>query len=368
MSRQRYVLDFEAVLRCAIAENASDVHFKVGLPPRIRVHGRLVDTAFDRTTNKDLEALKGALLPPHRVEEFASTNETDFGFTVEGIGRFRGNMFRQQGRVGLALRRIMTAVPSVEALNLPPVVARLAAEPRGLVLVTGPSGAGKSMTLASMIGIINATQSVNVITIEDPIEIVHPDGMASINQREIGLDTSDYAQAMRRVVRQDPDVILIGEMRDAETVAAALSAAETGHVVFSTLHTTNATESINRIVDFFPPHEQQQVRRTLAGCLRGVISQRLVPRPDRAGRVPATEVMVMTGAIAEQIIDPEGRKSETIEELIAKGEWHGMQTFDQSLFHLFQQGLVSLPDAMTAASNPHDFRLSLQQAGLVPAA
>jgi twitching motility protein PilT len=362
------VLDFEAVLRYAVAENASDLHFKVGLPPRLRVDGRLVDTPFDRSTDKELKALSTSLLPPYRAEEFAATNETDFGFSVEGVGRFRGNMFRQQGQVGLALRRVVTVVPSVEGLNLPLVVARLATEPRGLILVTGPSGAGKSMTLAAMIGIINATQSVNIVTIEDPIEVLHADGKASVNQREIGLDTMDYAQAMRRVVRQDPDVILIGEMRDQETVAAALSAAETGHLVFSTLHTTNATESINRIVDFFPPHEQQQVRRTIAGCLRGVVSQRLLPRADGVGRVPAIEVMVMTGTIAEQVIDPEARREDSIEELIAKGDWHGMQTFDQSLYHLFERGLVSLQDALMTASNPHDFRLSLQKAGLVPAA
>ena len=235
------------------------------------------------------------------------------------------------------------------------------------MLVTGPTGSGKTSTLASMIDHINATQPVNIVTIEDPIEVLHRDKLAMVNQREIGTDTKDYAQAMRRVLRQDPDVILIGEMRDAETVAAALSAAETGHMVFSTLHTTNAAETVNRIVDFFPPFQQHQIRLTIATCLKGVISQRLLERADGLGRVPAIEVMVTTGRIADRIIDPDGGQGETIEELIAEGEWYGMQTFDQSLFSLYKNGLVSLPDAMAGASNPHDFNLSLQQAGLVGA-
>jgi twitching motility protein PilT len=233
--------------------------------------------------------------------------------------------------------------------------------------VTGPTGSGKTSTLASMIDHINATQAVNIVTIEDPIEVIHRDRMAFVNQREIGTDTMNYAQAMRRVLRQDPDVILIGEMRDAETVSAALSAAETGHMVFSTLHTTNAAETINRIVDFFPPFQQHQIRLIMASCLKGVISQRLLERAEGGGRVPAVEVMVTTGRIADRIIDPDGGQGETIEELIADGEWYGMQTFDQSLFSLYKNGLVTLPDAMAGASNPHDFRLSLQQAGLVAA-
>jgi twitching motility protein PilT len=362
------VPDFDAFLRFAVDANASDLHLKVGRPPRIRVDGQLADTPFEPSTDQDLESLGRSLLPPHRAQEFAATNETDFSLSVRGVGRFRCNMFRQQGWVGMALRRVATTVPSIEELGLPAIVGRLAAERRGLVLVTGPTGAGKSLTLASMIGLINATQSVNIVTIEDPIEIVHLDNMASVNQREVGSDTRDYAQAMRRVLRQDPDVILVGEMRDAETISATLSAAETGHLVFSTLHTTNATESVNRIVDFFAPSEQQQTRRIIAACLKGVISQRLLQRADGSGRVPAIEVMVMTGPIANRIVDPDGVKGDAIEKLIAKGEWYGMQTFDQSLFHLYKDGLVTLPGAMAAASNAHDFRLSLQQAGLIAAA
>jgi twitching motility protein PilT len=356
-----------AVLRMVVEREGSDVHLKAGSPPRMRLDGQLTATDFETVTPDDLEALARQVLPPDKAIEFAATNEADFALSIRGVGRFRCNVFRQRGSVGMVLRRVSTNVPSIEALGLPPVVARLASEHRGLVLVTGPTGSGKTSTLASMIDYINANQSVNIVTIEDPIEVIHRDKLAFVNQREIGTDTHDYAQAMRRVLRQDPDVILIGEMRDAETVAAALSAAETGHMVFSTLHTTNAAETINRIVDFFPPFQQHQIRLTIATCLKGVISQRLLERLGTPGRVPAVEVLVTTGRIADRIIDPAGGQGETIEELIADGEWYGMQTFDQSLFNLYKAGMVSLPDAMAGASNPHDFRLSLQQAGLVAA-
>jgi twitching motility protein PilT len=237
-----------------------------------------------------------------------------------------------------------------------------------MILVTGPTGSGKTTTLAAMIDHINQTRSANVITIEDPIEILHPDKRSIVSQREIGTDTRDYAQAMRRVLRQDPDVILIGEMRDTETVGAALTAAETGHLVLSTLHTTNATETVNRIVDFFPPFQQNQIRLTLAGVLKGVVSQRLVPHASGEGRVPAVEAMVVTGRIADRIIDPTGSGEESIEELIADGEYHGMQTFDQNLFSLFKSGEVTLRAALAAATNPHDFRVALQAAGLLQTA
>jgi twitching motility protein PilT len=265
--------------------------------------------------------------------------------------------------VGLVFRRVLPGAPSFGALGLPPVVARLAEEPRGLVLVTGPTGSGKTTTIAAMIQHINETRAVNVVTIEDPIEFLFQDKRSIINQREIGTDTHDYAEAMRRVLRQDPDVIFVGEMRDTETVWAALAAAETGHLVVSTLHTTNATETVNRIVDFFPPFQQKQVRFTLASALRGVISQRLLERADGKGRVPATEVLVMTGRVYDRVVDPEFGE-ESIEDLIADGEYYGMQTFDQSLFNLYKNGLVSLRDAMAVASHPHDFRLALQAAGL----
>jgi twitching motility protein PilT len=361
------MLDFAAVLRYVVESNASDLHLKVGLRPRIRVDGQLSDAPFDRLTDDDLEALCHAHLRSNHVIEFAATNEADFGLTIRDAGRFRCNLFRQQGSIGMVIRQVATTVPSIAELGLPPVVSRLADEARGLVLVTGPTGSGKTTTLASMIEQINATRAVNIVTIEDPIEVVHREKLAMINQREIGIDTLDYAQAMRRVLRQDPDVILVGEMRDAETVSAALSAAETGHMVFSTLHTSNAAETINRMVDFVPAAEQRQMRRTIAGCLKGVVSQRLLERAVGSGRVPAVEVMVTTGRIAERIANPDAGQAETIDELIADGEWYGMQTFDQSLLSLFKNGLVTLPDAMAAASNPHDFRLSLQGAGLIAA-
>ena len=304
-----------------------------------------------------------AIMPKERADEFM-TSEADFAYSVSGLGRFRVNVFRQRGSVGLVFRRVLPGTPSFEALGLPPVAARLAEEPRGMVLVTGPTGSGKTTTIAAMIDHINEVKAVNVVTIEDPIEVLHVDKKAIVNQREIGTDTHDYAQAMKRVLRQDPDVIFIGEMRDPETVWAALAAAETGHLVLSTLHTTNATETVNRIVDFFPPFQQKQIRLTLASSLRGVVSQRLLERADGKGRVPSVEVMVMTGRIFDRIVDPDAGQ-DSIEEIIADGEYYGMQTFDQSLFSLFKNGLVDIRNAMAAASNPHDFRIALQQAGLL---
>ncbi|HEX3539260.1 MAG TPA: PilT/PilU family type 4a pilus ATPase [Acidimicrobiales bacterium] len=359
------MLDLIKLLHYVVDEDASDLHLKVDCRPRVRIDGQLIESPFEPVTGEDLEALVSQLLPTNRLREFEETSDADFATSAGGLGRFRGNAFRQRGEVGIVLRRVLPNVASIEDLGLPPVVRTLASEARGMVLVTGPTGSGKTTTLASMIQHINETRACNVVTIEDPIEVVHSDHLAIINQREIGTDTADYMQAMRRVLRQDPDVILVGEMRDAETVWAALSAAETGHLVLSTLHTTNATETINRIVDFFPPFQQQQIRLTLASCLKGVVCQRLLERADDMGRVPAVEVMVMTGRIADRIVEPTSGKGETIEEMIGGGEWYGMQTFDQSLFHLYQEGQVSLRQAMAAASRPHDFRLALEHAGLV---
>jgi twitching motility protein PilT len=359
------VLDLIKLLHYVIDEDASDLHLKADCRPRVRVDGQLIEAPFDAVTGEELEALIGQFLPANRFREFEETNDADFATSAGGLGRFRGNAFRQRGEVGIVLRRVLPNVASIEDLGLPKVVRTLASEPRGLVLVTGPTGSGKTTTLASMIEHINETRACNIVAIEDPIEVVHTDKKAIINQREIGTDTADYIGAMRRVLRQDPDVILIGEMRDPETVWAALSAAETGHLVLSTLHTSNATETINRIVDFFPPFQQHQIRLTIASCLKGVICQRLLERADEIGRVPAVEVMVMTGRIADRIVEPAAGKGETIEEMIASGEWYGMQTFDQSLFHLYENGRVTLRQAMAAASRPHDFRLALEHAGLV---
>src|SRR6476659_9509748 len=355
-------LDLNDLLRYVMEQRASDLHIKVGSPPFVRIDGHLQTTPFDVVSASDTERMAFAIMPKDRADEFMGHSEADFAHSVSGLGRFRVNVFRQRGSVGLVFRRVLPGTPSFEALGLPSVAARLAEEPRGMVLVTGPTGAGKTTTIAAMIDHINEVKAVNVVTIEDPIEVLHHDKKAIINQREIGTDTRDYAQAMRRVLRQDPDVIFIGEMRDPETVWAALAAAETGHLVLSTLHTTNATETVNRIVDFFPPFQQKQIRLTLAASLRGVVSQRLLERADGSGRVPATEVLVTTGRIFDRIVDPEGQ--ETIEDIIADGEYYGMQTFDQSLFGLYKNGLVSLRAAMGVSSHPHDFRIALQQAGL----
>lgn len=342
---------------------------KSGSPPRVRVNGDLRPTPFPIVEGPEVEECLRVVMPVDRIEEFHRTGEADFSLSIDGLGRFRGNAFRQRSAPAMVLRRVLPSALSVIDLGLPPIVTRLAEELRGMVLVTGPTGSGKTTTLAAMIDHINQTRSANVITIEDPIEILHPDKRSIVSQREIGTDTRDYAQAMRRVLRQDPDVILIGEMRDAETVSAALTAAETGHLVLSTLHTTNATETINRIVEFFPPFQQHQIRLTLAGVLRGVIGQRLVPHASGEGRVPAVEVLVVTGRIADRIVDPSGvGQGESIEELIADGEYHGMQTFDQSLFSLFKGGEVTLRAALAAATNPHDFRVALQTAGLLQTA
>src|SRR5437764_3812789 len=352
----------EELLRLLVERRGSDLHVKVGSPPHIRIDGHLQVTPFDAPTAADTERLAYAVLPPPRADEFEATSEADFAINRPGLGRFRCNVYRQRGSCALVFRAVALGIPSFESLGLPPIVQRLADERRGLVLVTGPTGSGKTTTLAAMIDHINSSRAVNIVTIEDPIEVLHPDKRAIVSQREIGSDTEGFAEAMRRVLRQDPDVIFVGEMRDPETVWAALAAAETGHLVLSTLHTTNATETVNRIVDFFPPFQQKQVRLTLASSLRGVVSQRLLARADGKGRVPAVEVLVMTGRILERIVDPEN--TETIDELIDEGEYYGMQTFDQSLFNLYKNGLVSLRDAMSVASHPHDFRIALQQAGL----
>ena len=361
------MLNINLLLQLAVDEGASDIHLRSDTPPRLRIDGQLVDALPDGVAAGELERAVRELLPPDRLAEFEATNDADFALSAAGIGRFRVNAFRERGTVGLVMRRVRTVVPTIEEMGLPPIVGRLADEHRGLVLVTGPTGSGKTTTLAAMIDQINATRAVNIITIEDPIEVVHANKQAMVAQREVGSDTRDYAQAMRRVLRQDPDVILIGEMRDLETVGAALTAAETGHLVLSTLHTTDATETVNRVVDFFPPFQQHQVRLALAANLRGVISQRLIERADGRGRVPAVEAMVVTGRIADRIVDPDRGRGETIEEIIADGEWYGMQTFDQSLAALFRDGLITLADAMAAATNPHDLSLTLQKAGLTGA-
>lgn len=342
----------------------SDLHLKAGARPHIRVGGHLEATAFPFLSAEDVAGMAAAVLAEDRADEFARTNEADVGFAIGGLGRFRVNVYRQRGTVAMVFRRVPTLIPGFVELGVPAIVQTLAEEVRGLVLVTGPTGSGKTTTVAAMIDHINKTRPVNVVTIEDPIEFVFTDERALVNQREIGNDTGGFAEAMRRVLRQDPDVIFIGEMRDPETVKAALAAAETGHLVLSTLHTADTIETINRIIDFFPSHQHRQVRLSLATSLRGIISQRLLERTDGAGRVPAVEVLLNTGRIADRIIDPE-TGGDSIAEIVAGGEFYGMQSFDQSLFSLYQDGWVSLRDAMAAATSSHDLRVALQRAGLV---
>jgi twitching motility protein PilT len=354
----------DRLLRAMEPHEASDLHVKAGSPPRIRMHGDLAKMqGEDILTNETTAEMASAIMRDDVAEQFATRNEADFAYAIPGCGRFRVNVFRQRGSVAMVFRRVRTSAASFEELNLPEVVGRLASEHRGLVLVTGPTGSGKTTTLAAMIDHINRSREVHIVTIEDPIEVLHRDALAEINQREIGFDTQDFASAMRAAMRQDPDVILVGEMRDQETVAAALSAAETGHLVFSTLHTIDATETVNRIVDFFPPHQQNQIRVALAGALRGTVCQRLVPTADGKGRVPAMEVMVVNGRIQQCIVDPQ--RTGDIHEIIQEGEYYGMLTFDQSLVQLYEQGKIDLRGAMMAASNPHDLKVMLQQRGLV---
>jgi twitching motility protein PilT len=356
--RASAVLDLDQLLGYAVQRGASDVHIKVGSPPFIRIDGRLERIEHAAVSPVETERIAFAIMPKQRAEEFLATSDADFAYSVSGLGRFRVNVMRQRGSVGLVLRRVQSEIPSFEELGLPPVVRKLAEHERGLVLVTGPTGSGKTTTLGSMIDYINETQHKHIVTIEDPIEILHADKASIVNQREVGTDTADFHAALKHVLRQDPDVILVGEMRDIETVKTALTAAETGHLVFSTLHTISATDSINRIIDFFPPHEQRQVRMSLGGSLRGIVSQRLVERRG-GGRIPAVEILVATGRIFDKIVNAD--ETNEIEQIIAEGEYYGMQTFDQSLLGIYGEGLVELREALAASTSPHDLRLMIEQ-------
>jgi twitching motility protein PilT len=353
----------EPFLRALVDCGGSDLHCKVGSPPRVRIDGKLRKLQTRDLTFDDLEQMVGEVLREDLVDEFQRTNEADFAYSLAGVGRFRVNAFRSRGSCGLVFRRVSVGAIPLSELGLPPVLASLAMEPRGLVLVTGPTGSGKTTTLAGMIDTINSNKEVHVVTIEDPIEVLHFDKLAMVNQREVRVDTEDFVTAMRAAMRQDPDVILVGEMRDHETVKAGLAAAETGHFVMSTLHTTDATETINRIIDFFPPHEQKQVRLALATSLRGIICQRLVPRADGEGRCVVMEVCVNTGRIADAIADPD--KTSTIASLIAEGAYYGMQTFDQHLVAFIRDGVITMEDAMSASTSPHDLTVELRRLGLV---
>jgi twitching motility protein PilT len=352
-------------LRALAEADGSDLHIKVGSPPRLRVNGVLHRLESEELTAGVTADMAMAIMRPDMYEHFERHHEADFAYSVKDLGRFRVNVFRQRGSVAMIFRRVRTDPAPFDELGLPDSVARLAAEVRGLVLVTGPTGSGKTTTLAAMIDWINLNREVHIVTIEDPIEVLHRDQLASISQREIGVDTRDFAAAMRSAMRQDPDVIFVGEMRDEETVSTALTAAETGHLVLSTLHTIDAPETINRVVDFFPPHQQGQVRATLAGSLKGTICQRLVPTPDGDARVAVLEVMVVNGRIQQCILDPQ--QTSGIQAIIADGEYYGMQTFDQHLVKLFERGVIDWAGALRVASNAHDLRIMLQQKGLAGA-
>lgn len=360
------MLDLHELLRFTVDHRGSDLHIKVGSPPHVRIDGRLVATAFDTVEPADTERMAFAILPKDRADEFLGSCEADFAYSVAGLGRFRVSAFRQRGSVGLVLRRVLVGMASFETLGLPAVVARIAEEERGLILVTGPAGSGRTTTLAAMVDHINENRAVNIVTIEDPIEVLHSDKLAIVNQREIGTDTRDYVEAVRRALRQDPDVIVIGELADHDTTAAALSAAESGHLVLSSMQTANTTETVERLIDLFPSSQERQVRKTLANVLRGIISQRLLERADGRGQVPAVEVMVMTSRIFDSILDPDAKES--IEEIVDEGDYYGMQTFDKCLFNLHKNGLVSQRDVLGATSRPSEFRLALRAAGLMPPA
>src|SRR5215203_2540532 len=348
------------LLKIAVDNGASDLHIKVGSYPMMRVRGQLAAASEDkRLDHEDVVAISAAVMSTTQRQKFKEAQEVDLAYSVPGLGRFRCNIFQQRGTVGLVLRVIPMQIRTVEELGLPPVLKRISDEERGLVLVTGTTGSGKSTTLAAMVDYINRHRCTHVMTVEDPIEFLHRDQKSIVNQREVSVDTRSFAQALRSALRQDPDVILVGEMRDFETIETGLLAAETGHLVFSTLHTLDATETINRIIAVFPPHQQKQVRLQLASVLRAVISQRLMPRVDGKGRAPAVEIMISTPFIRDCIVDKE--KTHLIPGAIAAGtSQYGMQTFDQSIFGLFQSGLVSYEEALRWASNVDEFKLKVQ--------
>ena len=356
-------MEIDPLLAQLVAAGGSDLHLKAGFPPIVRRDGLLHPVEAAPLTPEETEALAEALLPKGKLDQLAQSGDAEVGISRPDHGRFRVSIFTEQGRVRLAIRRVRTQIPSVEELRLPPVVEKLAEEPRGLILVTGEAGTGKTTTIAAMIGLINRSRRCHIVTIEDPVEVVFEEDLALIDQREIGMDVPSYAAGMKYVVRHDPDVIFIGEIRDQEAAEAALQAAETGHLVISTMHTKDAIETVNRLIDLFPLGHHRQVRVALASALRGVICQRLLPRADGRGRVPAVEVLVSTGRVRDRILDPQA--TEGLLHVIEDGGYYGMQSFDQALISLVERGVVSAEDAELAASNPHDFALALKQAQLV---
>lgn len=353
-------MNLNDLLKITFDKRASDLHIKVGVPPILRIDGRLSPLETEkRTTQEDALAVAMGIMNPTQKAKFNEKKELDMAYAVPGLGRFRVNVFQQRGSVGMVFRQVPAKILGFEELFLPNVLQKVAAEQRGLILVTGTTGSGKSTSLAAMIDHINASRTANIVTIEDPIEFLHRDKKSIVNQREIGADTFSFSDALRSALRQDPDVILVGEMRDFETISTALTAAETGHLVLSTLHTLDAAETVNRIITVFPPYQQKQVRMQLASVIKGIISQRLVARADGAGRVPAVEVMLGTLSVREAIIDE--AKTRQIPSIVAAGQLHyGMQTFDQSLLGLYKKGLITYEEALLTASNPDDFALKVK--------
>jgi twitching motility protein PilT len=355
--------NLQQALQYLCDNEGSDLHVKAGSPPMVRISGELspLPLADPLTPDDTAQGLREMLQDPTRLQEMETEGEADFAFAVPGLARFRVNAFRQRGVISLVCRAVPHEIKTIESLGLPEVISEIADEERGIILLTGTTGSGKSSTLAAMIDQINRFHAKHIVTIEDPIEFLHRDNRSIINQREVGQDTASFKRALRRVLRQDPDVILVGEMRDEETVSTALSAAETGHLVLSTLHTLDAAETVNRIIDFFPPHMSQQVRAMLSGTLKAVVSQRLVKTSDGTGRVACCEILRMTGRVKDMIMNPE--ETGKLTDVISEGSYYGMQTFDQALLAHVQAGRVSMEEALRAATHPHDFKLMVASDG-----
>lgn len=350
-------MNIDDLLKIAVERGASDLHLKVGNHPVLRINGLLQPLVeLKRLMQEDTIAMSAAIMTKEQKDRFKTDHEIDMAYSVQGLGRFRCNIFQQRGAVGMVLRVIPTQVKSIPDLNLPLVLQKIADEKRGMILVTGTTGSGKSTTLAAVIDHINTHRVDHIITIEDPIEYLHRDKKSIVNQREIGQDTNTFSLALRSSLREDPDVILVGEMRDLETIETALLAAETGHLVLSTLHTLDAPETINRIISIFPPHHQKQIRIQLASVLKAIVSMRLIPKADGRGRVPAVEILITTPFIQDCIVDSE--KTKMIKDSVADGvSQYGMQTFDQSLYFLYQKGLITYDEALKWTSNPDEFKL-----------
>jgi twitching motility protein PilT len=349
-------MTFKEMIQQMLNNNASDIHLRVGLRPTLRIDGRLHPADDQVLMPADMEKILGQILTETQLQKFHQKREMDLALSISKMGRFRINLYKQRGTVGIAIRQVNTIIPTFEELNLPTIVRDISNARHGLIIVTGTTGSGKSTTLASMIEYINSSRAENILTIEDPIEYIYRDKKSIISQREVGGDTDSFANALRHAFRQDPDIVLIGEIRDADTMGIALTAADTGHLVLTTLHTMNAVETISRIISFFPPHQHQQIRLLLAGTLKSVVCQKLLPRSDGPGRVPAVEIMVSTASIRECIIDQ--MKTPQILDLIESGAiQYGMQSFDQSLMKLFRSGMISYEEAIAHSTNPDDFDL-----------